>query len=1121
MRNAMIWREKGQTIMMNRLQRQFNSKGASGASDSCCWYLYLAASLVMALLGSALSLTAQSNLGSIVGTVRDASGAVVPNVAVTATNTATNQSRTFTCDSAGNYEVTHLVAGVYAVTAEAAGFKRFVVERVQLDVAAIVRVDVRLEVGDVSERITVTEQVPAIETETSSIANLRTIEEYRKIPITLSNEPFKLFMTVPTFHSVSTSKWTYTVAGSRSGQTEFQQDGITGPNSGTPVGSVSMTMEAIQEVRVQGVNNAAEFGALGIYQMITKSGGNELHGSAYFNHRNSALNARNFFAPTKDSGRSHYFGGSFSGPIVLPKLYDGHNRTFFVLAYDGRYQPSSQTVVRTVPSPALRSGDFSGQGKLVDPLNGQPFSDNQIPASRLNPVSQKFQEMFYPLPNFGPPDVLANNFRLLLPFEEKESIVDGRVDHRLHDRNNLYVRYGYRDRPLTQSYDSLLPATGPYNQLRTFRTIVLSDTHVFSPRLINEFRFGYMTENSVYRGTTLQGADVIRDVGLLGLDNVPDTTGMPSVSITGFATLAARSDNYRAYHTPVQQYTNNLTYIRGRHTFKGGIDVRRYRHDDDRVASGTFGRFQFQGGLSGQPYADFLLGLPQVAYDIPRNPFSDRRQRDWFLFLQDDFKVTSRLTLNFGVRYEYQEPFHLVGNRFYNFDPASGQVVISSDARDKIDPLFNRSIPIVDALEVGFPDGGYRFTDNNNFVPRLGFAYRLTSDNKTVVRGGYGIYVDNLQHGLMDSLAGGPFTPGSAKYVNAIKGGQPIWQFPNAFPPSLPGPSTSPPSLAAANPHMRNPDVQQWNLTVERELLGMGVRASYMGTKGTGLLYTRAINRPPASTIPFSQNRRPYPLYGDITLRENGANSIYHAGQLEVKRRFARGLSYNLAYTWENNIADVADGGEGGSTIEDPFDRRRERARESYSLTHRFVGSFIWHVPVGRGRKYLSALPAVGNHILGGWELIGLAYLQSGEWFTPNFSGLDPTNTTTFGGRPDRLSDGNLPSGERMLDRWYDITAFATPSAGLYGNSARNILKGPPLRVFHMGIGKEFRLLNYMGEGVKLHFEAAVQNLFNHPNFANPSATLGTASNGVISGLANRLEEPGPRLMEMRLRITF
>ncbi|MBI3684493.1 MAG: carboxypeptidase regulatory-like domain-containing protein [Acidobacteria bacterium] len=813
------------------------------------------AGLAALLLVAALHLAAQSSLGSLVGSVRDSSGAVVPNVTVTVTNVATNQSRTFASGAEGGYEVTHLIPGVYRVTAESAGFKRFAVERVPLDAGAIVRVDVRLEVGQVSESIVVAEQIPAIETETSSISKLRTVEEYRKIPITFSNEPFKLYMTVPTVHSVSSSKWTFTVAGSRSGQTEFQQDGITGPNSGTPIGSISMTMEGIQEARVQGVNNAAEFGSVGIYQMVTRSGGNQFHGTGYYYHRSSALNSRDFFAVEKASNHSHYFGGSFSGPVVLPKLYNGHNRTFFVLAHDGNLSPGNENIVRTVPSLALRAGDFTGRGRLVDPLNGQPFPDNRLPATRLNPVAQRFQERFYPLPNFGPPDSLANNFRLISPAPGKENIADARIDHRLHDKNNLYVRHGWRQFP-SKNFDTLLPATGPYNQLRTFRSIVVSDTHTFSPRLINEFRFGYMTENTVYRGTPLRGKDVIRALGLTGLDNVPDTTGMPSVSITGFSALAARSDNYRVYHTPVQQYTNTLTYIRGRNTFKGGLDVRRYRQDDDRVASGVFGSFQFQGGLSGQAYSDFLLGLPQVANDTPRNPFSNRRERDWFFFFQDDFKATSRLTLNLGVRYEYQEPFRLAGKRFYNFDPASGQVVISSDARDKIDGLFNRSIPIVDAPKVSFPDGGYRFADSNNVVPRLGFAYRLTSDNRTVLRGGYGFFSDNLQHGLMDSLTGGPFTPGSARYVNAIQAGQPIWQFPNAFPPSPPGASTASPSLAAANPYMRNPYVQQWNLTVERELFGMGVRTSYIGTRSTGLLYTRAINRPPASTIPFTQSRR-------------------------------------------------------------------------------------------------------------------------------------------------------------------------------------------------------------------------------------------------------------------------
>ncbi len=1083
------------------------------------WSVFIGLGVGWLLSGQML--LAQSNLGSIVGTTKDAAGSLIPGVNVMVTNTGTNQSKTFVSDNDGNYEITHLIPGVYRVLAETKGFKRSSVERVELDAGAKVRVDFNLAVGEVTESIVVTEQTPVIETETAAIDKLRTAQEYRKLPIAFSNEPFRLFMTMPTFHSVSSSKFTFTIAGSRSGQTEFQQDGITGPNSGSPIGSISMTMEGVREVRVQGVNSSAEFGAVGIYQMITRSGGNEFRGTGYYRHRNSALNARNFFSPQKPSSLSHSFGGSISGPVVAPKLYDGHNRTFFLLAYDGSRSPGNETIVRSVPSLALRSGDFTGLNQIKDPLTGQAFAGNRIPANQLNPVALKLQETFFPLPNFGSAGSLANNFRLISPAPGKESIADLRIDHRVYSNNSLYARYGWRQFP-SRNFDQILPAVGPFIQLRTFRTIVISDTHTFSPRLINEFRFGYMTENTVFRGTQLRGRDVIRAVGLLGLDNVPDDNGVPIVNITGFSTVTARSSIDRLVtHTPVWQYTDNVTYIRGRHTFKGGIDVRRLEVDDDRVAAGVYGDFRFQGGLSGHAYADFLLGLPQIAISTPRNPRTVRRQQDWFFFFQDDFKVSSRLTVNLGLRYEYQKPLGIRDNLFYNFDPATGQVVVSADVRSKIDPLFNRAIPIVEASQVGFADGGNRFADKNNFAPRLGFAWRPFDNNKTVVRGGYGIYIDNLANGLISSLRGGPFTPGSARYINAIQGGKPLFQFPNAFPPSPPGPSTAPPSLNAADPHLRNPYVQQWNLTVEHELLGMGIRLSYIGSKSTQLLYTRAINRPPASAIPFSQSRRPYPLYGDITLRENGANSSYHAGQLEVQRRFARGLSYNLAYTYSNIMADVADGGEGGGSLEDPFNRLRERARESYSLRHRMIASFIWELPFGHGRRFLSSLPAVAEHVVGGWELIGIGYVQSGESFTPSFTGSDPSNTSTFGGRPDRIRDGNLPSGERRIERWYDITAFVAPPNGRFGNSGRNILQGPPLRVFHLGIGKSFRLVNYLNEGAKLHFEAAMQNVFNHPSFANPSAVLGTATNGVISAVANRLEEPGPRSIEMRLRLTF
>jgi hypothetical protein len=1087
---------------------------------------------ILCLLALCAVASSQSNLGSIVGAILDPSGAPVADAIIHVTNSKTNDFHEYKTGASGEYSITHLLSGLYRVEADIPGFKHFVHDNIIVSAGETVRADIHLEVGSSRQSVDVSGSgTPQIETDSASLAEQRNTEQYRTFPVIQNHEPYTLLATMSNFQIAQSqsysSTYKFSIAGALTGQSEFQMDGISAPNNNLPELSASQTMEGTSEVRLQAVNNNAEYGEPGIYQMVSRSGTNEIHGSAYYYHDNSALAARDFFDTVKPRSIRHEYGGSISGSVVIPHIYNGHDRTFFMLAYDGGYSPAMGTRVDNVPTPAFRGGDFSSllpKTKLINPFTQQPFAGNVIPASLMSPVALAFQNLFYPAPNTGAIDNLKNNLTTVYPASGKENIGDIRVDQKIRDNNDFYIRVGARQFPATRL--KTLPTIGYPSILRTFRTLILVDTHTFNPHLVNEFRFGQITTDNKYIDGGQRGLNVIKETGLQGLNNLPDDWGMPVISISGFSSLTHNGNNRYFYHDRNRQFTDSLTSIVGRHTLKFGIDVRHQYPDVQNVPLGLYGQFSFNGVFTGNPYADFLLGLSQTSTTVPQQPTVQKYQTDWFVFGQDDFHVSSRLTANVGLRYEYQQPLTESGGLLYNFDPATGSIVVPTAKRSAVNLLFNQSVPIVTAQSVGYPENGFRRGDASNFAPRVGFALRLNDHNDFVIRGGYGIYVVNVGNSLLSSQEGGPFSQVAATYVNQLDTltHQPLFQFPDPFPPTTLGPSTAPPALNALNPNLQNPYVQQWNLTLEKEMAKIGFRASYIGTKGTGLLYSRNINIPAPSTLAFAQSRRPNPSYGNISYLDNGGNSIYHGLQLESSRRFASGVTFNLSWTFSNNISDVQDTGGGvfGSTIQNPNCRSCERGRVPYSATHRVVGNFIWDLPFGRDRRYLNQMPRIADEFLGGWQLTGLGTYQTGLWFSPLFSGQDTTGSGISGGRPNCIANGNLPGSQQSVQQWFNPNAFSIPAPGTYGNCGVDILEGPKLAVFHLGLGKEFRV----GERMRISLQASAQNVFNHPNFGLPNPTYNVSQGGSISSTLTSLVNAGEasnqaRQIQLRGRITF
>lgn len=1067
----------------------------------------------LALLLLPLPLVAQSNLGRLVGTVRDGSGAVVPGAPVVVINEGTSLRRNFVSTASGDYEVSNLAAGVYTVTAEVSGFKKYVRNGVILDAGQTVRTDVTLEIGDVGQEIRVEDASPTVvESETASISSSIGYEAHVLSPLSDGNSPWGALTTLPNFRS-GTSDFVYSIAGSRGAQNDFQVDGIGAPGGGAPQGSSAMTMEATKELKVQAVNSSAEYSQPGIYQQVSRGGTDQLHGSVRYYHDTTALNARNFFSASKAPSHSHKFGLWVAGPLVLPRLYNGRHRTFFMLGYDGALSPGSSNSNATVPTAAMQQGDFSAFGKTIkDPFSGQAFPNFRLPASRFSPASAKLQSMFYPAPNYGNPLVFsALNYRTLYDASGKSNNIDLRLDQKIADSNLFYARFGWIQYP-ARAWNA--PEIGPNSQLRNLRNGVVSDTHIFTPQVINEWRMGFQRSNNRYRGP-YKGLDVVKQIGLQGLKpGIPDGFGLPIMRITGLTTIFQT----RQQVTLEQNYqmSDAITWIRGRHSFKGGTDIRRQYPGGGGIPDGTYGDFTFSGTYSGNAYSDFLLGLPQTS--VRNYPAIPNRRRQWEtgFFFQDDFKASPRVTLQLGLRYEYQTPTLNNDDLLYNFDPAAGRLVVPSElALKKVDPLFNPNIPIVVADGKSFPRGAVTTPDRNNFGPRIGVAFRPFGNGSFVIRSAYGIYYDKLGSGL--APGGGPFTVGSDRFTNRFVDGAPLFQFPLPFPDLAMGASTSPPKVNGIDVHLRNPYIQQWNFTIEREVRRTGLRASYIGTKGTQVLYGRNINRLPPSTVAYTQNRNVYPLYRDINVQSNGANSSYHALQLEGKRRLSD-LTFDGSYTWSNDISDSGDSGNDyGDSIPNPYDRKSERGREAYTMQHRIVANAMWRIPVGRGRRFLGGAPAVVNHVVGGWNTLWTAFIESGYWFNPVFSGVDPSNTNTLGGRPDRIRNGRLD--HPVLQRWFDPGAFVTPppNAGRFGNSGNNVLEGPGARTLHLGISKEFTIT----EGLRLMMEGAGRNIFNHPSFGLPITDLSNPFVGQITSTRGGLQKMNSRSVQLRLRLSW
>jgi hypothetical protein len=1090
--------------------------------------------------GMALS---QTTTGSIVGTVSDNSGAVVASASVTVTNVDTGITTKTVTNSSGDYVVTPLPVGHYSVTVEAQGFKKSVNGGITLNVQDRIGVNVVLEIGQVTETVEVAAAAPALQTDTSYLGQVMDSQRIVDLPL---NGRFFTRLAVLTAGAQPTAPGArdertggFSANGVRPYQNNYLLDGIDNNSLSEDLTNeasfvVGPSPDAIAEFKVQTNSMSAEFGRSGgaVMNVTIKSGTNQFHGSAFEFLRNSRLDAKNFFDPPTGPTppfKENQFGAAVGGPVELPG-YSGKNRTFFFADYQGTRMRTAHTFLATIPPVAWRTGNFSGFSTVLDPdttaigSNGQvtrvPFANNQIPLSRFDTPSLKLIN-FMPTPNV-PGSVsltgVANNF-LSNPIEpDTTDQGDVRIDHKVSDKDSFFARFSMSDQSLTPPANIPPPlsaaAFSSGDWTNNTRQGVFSETHIFSPRVINEFRAGY-TRLRTERLQFNANDNLSAQVGIPGVPFTSNNGGLPRFSVSGLTNFGS------ATYQPTQEFENvwhfieNVSVIKSRHTMKFGFEWKPIVNFSILQPPTPRGRFTFNGNNTRDPnnrsstglgFADFALGIPSAA-SLASFINDTFQQPGYFLYAQDDFKVSSRLTLNLGLRYEFiSEPIER-RNGEANYNIASGALDIPSGRNDPLPASFFPQVPVNrTAPRQLVPQ------DRNNFAPRVGFAWQLTK--RTVIRSGYGVFYSSYEAGPLSIPNMGnnpPFyyqsnwnavnftTPNPI--VNRLSTGLPLNAFSNP----------AAPSLFALDPGFVNPYVQHWNFGVQQELGFNTVwEISYAGSAGKKMYEFRNVNQPLPTADPNADvdPRRPRPFLGsDLTYWCSCGGSTYHSLQTKVEKRFSNNLSFLGAYTFGKSIDEQSQaslGFDNSSSVRSEYNYRWDKARSDFDQTHRFVASYTYELPFGRNLK--GAAKVLGD----GWQIVGINSFTTGTPFTVH--AMTDFSNTGGDARPNAvLGVSNTPPGGRSRQEWFNPAAFTNPANGQFGNVGRNTISAPGNISIDLSAFKNFNLT----ERTRIQFRSEFFNLINHPNFRSPSTTYDGSNPGELTTAATS------RQIQLALKFLF
>ena len=1098
---------------------------------------------------------AQSTLGSITGVVKDPSGAGVAGATLTLKNLSEGTMSSVASSSEGLYEFLNLKSGRYTVTAAKDGFTPEATPEILLDARQTQEADLTLPVAGSTQTVTVTAQVPLVDTEDGTISDSKNFEQITRLPLNYRasalNSPLLAILTVPGVNPAGPVQ--LSLGGGLPAQVEVSIDGISvvnlsGVGGNSPNYGMTPSPEIIGEFKVTSVDNSAEFGQMGDISMVTRGGTNQLHGSAFWYLQNRALNANIYGSPAKPAKVYNTFGGRLSGPVELPFLYHGRNRTFFFVDYEGNHLPTSRLDQLLVPAAPMRTGNLDGVPgpAAVDPLSGQPFPDNQIPLTRINSVATALLG-YYPLPNT--PLHSNINYLHLSDTSTETNGYDARIDHVINSKQHLYARLTEKWSNLTGDLDPLPPDSadaGYYN-------FVVSHAYAPSATLSNEARFGF-TRTTYVAHFPLLATDVVSKLDLTGLDlaNVAGLGEFPAFTFNGgngssFSyVIAPRPANT---NSRIFQFADVLSWVHGRHTMKFGGEVRHVGYHANQNGD-DLGEFDFEdAAFSGNAFADLLLGLPASSYYEALGPDADESAVDAGFFAQDNWKVHRRFTLQYGLRWEVHSPFVDAHGNIASFDHQTGNVIVPDNSLPP-SPTFLSAInacsiaqvqlctKVLKASQVGLPNS-LRHTYYGDWDPRLGFAWQPWADGKTVIRGGIGRYTQSLLGGFAYAPTG-IATSDERTYRNYTSPGvPPLFMFPNVSPPlsNLGSPSGLESfGPGGVDPNFRDPYSFQWNFTIERELPWSTVfRASYVGVQSVGMPVIVDYNQVPASAIPWSQARTPFPLWANLYSMEPIGFSNYQGMQLEASHRFHNDLFFQASYVLSKNLGEVGApnpawlfppeySGGARNAITDRFDTRYDRGNFPGARRNQFLLTGLFPLPFGKGREFGSDWRGFKQGALGGWELSTVTLIESGPYLTPiinssfdqSNTGLVPPSARPVPARPDRIGNGDLPN--TVNGRIWNPSAFVPvpAGAGRFGNAGAGILEGPGAVVIAGGLAKTFLLT----EKLRLRIEATFTNLPNHPNFAPPVANVSSQAFGALTTVQSA-QNSGNRTGQLAARFDF
>ena len=1067
---------------------------------------------VMALLCSAPAVQAQIDRASLAGTVKDSAGGVLQGATVTVTNVATNVASKATTSSSGTFLVVNLQSGQYLVEAEAQGLQK-AVQSVILEIGQRGRVDISLSVGSMSESVTVEGVRRLLNTEDATLGSVIDQSAVANLPLAIRNWD-DLLALVP---GVQGDRFTeqgggtsfgrtggVNVHGSRSLQNNFLLDGVDNNSISTNVQELTSqvsrpSVDSIQEFKVVTSPYAAEYGRSpgAAISVSTKSGTNEFHGTVYDFYRNEKMDANDFFS--KRAGRSkpandqNQFGANLGGPIIKDKA-------FFFVDYEGTRITRGVTRLTRVPTADERAGIFTSA--VRDPLTGQPFPGNRIPAGRIDPFAAAIMALV-PLPN----QAGANNFFRQADLIDNSDRLLGRLDYKLNQNNSVFARYIYSDRTrqIPGAFGGVIDGTGTSgfgDQKIKTNALVMGWTHILSPSMVNEFRFSWSKADSdaVHQAYGIEPPAAARIPGMI--TNPVVAGGFPGITVDGYfggsglGRLGSPDFLPKFQHTEQFEFIESLSWLRGNHALKGGINIIAPMKNEYYDVPAGRGAMRFRNSFTGNSMGDYLLGY--VADFQLSNVFvADQRHWASMFYLQDDWKVNSKLALNLGLRYDFITPALEANNAQTNFNPAgTGSLIFAKDG----------------SLE----DRGLVKSDKNNFAPRVGIVYTL--NEKTVLRGGWGIFYNLFDRiGSEDQLALN--LPGLNNSTITRTSGSPVFFLQQGIPGSfLVQPNLDPAAgqlrtnrLRAVSNDASKTTVQQASLGFQREVTeGIVLTVDGVYTKGTNLGRLVNLNQPlPNAAGNNALGALPYPNFGFIEWRSQDGESEYKGVDMGLEKRFSNGYGFGIAYTLSDSKDNTSEHLSTQGSASFPQNSRDIAAwygPSDYDVRHRLALNFVAELPFGKGKKYANE--GVAASVFGGWTISGIFTARSGRPFMVTQSGNNVGTSMT--GLPNQIGD---PKGAETVDSWFNGAAFQAVTSGTFGNVKRNGMRGPDYRSLDFSLQRKFNLSSRFAASLRWD----VFNALDRVNLGLPDRNVSSpATLGVISSLGG-----DPRLMQVSVRLTF